>query len=76
MCRNYFTRFFSSGENCAGILEQSVGAKNLVGLWLSYRPARVRISKRIWSPGIDSARLESIPGLLKRLTITGSGHVG
>jgi hypothetical protein len=32
MCRNYFTRFFSSGENCAGILEHSVGAKNRLGI--------------------------------------------
>jgi hypothetical protein len=26
---------------CAGILEQSVGARNRVGIWLSYRPARL-----------------------------------
>ncbi len=37
----------------AGILEQSMGARNLVGIGLSYRPSRLH-------------RLaESIPGLLK-----------
>ncbi len=28
--------------NCAGILEQSMGARNRVGIGLSYRPARLR----------------------------------
>jgi hypothetical protein len=39
---------------CAGILEQSMRARNRVGIGLSYRPARARICKRLWS-------LESIP---------------
>ncbi len=39
---------------CAGILEQSVGARNRVGIGLSYRPARLHKAG-----GIDS--LESIP---------------
>jgi hypothetical protein len=42
----------------AGILEQSMGARNRVGIGLSYRPARL---------GIDY--LKSIPGLLKSLKI-------
>jgi hypothetical protein len=42
----------------AGILEQSMGAKNQVAIGLSYRPARLH-------------RLaESIPGLLKSLKIS------
>jgi hypothetical protein len=41
----------------AGILEQSIGARNRVGIWLSYRPARLH-------------RLaELIPGLLESLKI-------
>jgi hypothetical protein len=49
-------------RNClvsAGILEQSVGARNRVGIQLSYGPARARIFKRLWSPQIDFK--ESIP---------------
>jgi hypothetical protein len=36
-----------------------------------------RICKRLWSPGIDSARLgwESIPGLFKGSTNSGSGQL-
>ncbi len=45
----------SNLANSAGILEQSMGAGNRVGIGLSF------------SPG--SASLESIPGLLKRLKI-------
>ncbi len=45
----------------AGILEQSIGAKNWAGLGLPYRPARAQICKRMRSPGIDSK--ESIPGM-------------
>jgi hypothetical protein len=41
-------------ETCAGILEQSTGARNRVGIGLSYRLDRLE---------------ESIPGLLKRLEI-------
>ncbi len=44
-----------TAQSSAGILEQSMGARNRVGTGLSYRPARLR-------------RLaESIPGLLKSL---------
>jgi hypothetical protein len=39
---------------CAGIFKQSMGARNRVGIGLSDRPARARIFKRLWSPGIDS----------------------
>ncbi len=48
--------------NClvsAGNLEQSVGARNRVGIRMSYKSARARIFKRLWSPGIDFK--ESIP---------------
>jgi hypothetical protein len=41
----------------AGILEQSMGARNRVGIGLSYRPGRLH-----WPA-------ESIPGLRKRLKI-------
>ncbi len=45
----------------AGIFKQSIGARNRVGIGLSYRPAR------LVAGGIHS--LESIPGLHKRLKI-------
>ncbi len=38
----------------AGILEQSMEARNWVGRGLSYRPARDGIFKLLRSPGIDS----------------------
>ncbi len=41
-------------QPCAGIFRQSMGARNRAGKWLSYRPSRPRICKRLWSPGIDS----------------------
>ncbi len=41
----------------AGILEQSMGARNRVGIGLSYRPSRLH------------RQAESIPGLLKSLEI-------
>jgi hypothetical protein len=44
---------------CAGIFKQSMGARNQVGIGLSHRPARARICKHLWSPGIDSE--DSIP---------------
>ncbi len=48
--------------NCAGILEQSMGARSRVGIGLSYQPARLhRLA--------ESIPLESVPGLLKRLQI-------
>ncbi len=47
---------------CAGILEQSMWARNRVGIRLSY-PARQATE----AGGIDC--LESIPGLLKSLKI-------
>jgi hypothetical protein len=37
----------------AGILEQSMGARNQVGTGLSYWPARARICKRLRSTGND-----------------------
>jgi hypothetical protein len=43
----------------AGILEQSIGARNRVGIRLSYR---ARICKRLWSPVIDFANLCSLSG--------------
>jgi hypothetical protein len=47
--------FFSSQQlNSAGILEESLGARNRVGTELSYRPARARTFKCLWGPGIDS----------------------
>jgi hypothetical protein len=50
------------------------GARNRVGIGLSYQPASVRICKPLRRPGIDSQSgrvdfSESIPGLLKRLQI-------
>ncbi len=42
-------------ETCAGILEQSMGAKNRVGIGLSYRPGRLHVHRLAESvPGIDS----------------------
>ncbi len=55
-------------SHSAGILEQSMGARNWVGIGLSYPPARARICKRIKSSVIDSK--ESISGLLKRFKVT------
>jgi hypothetical protein len=37
----------------AGVLDKSMGARNLVGIGLSYWPARARIGKSLRSPGID-----------------------
>jgi hypothetical protein len=47
---------------CAGILEQSMGARNREGRRLSYRPARLH---RL----LEISSVESIPGLLKSLKI-------
>ncbi len=44
---------------CAGIFKQCMGARNWVGIGLSYRHARARICKRLRRPGIDSE--DSIP---------------
>jgi hypothetical protein len=49
-------------EFSAGILEQSMGARNRVGLGLSYQPEGIHRLAGIVS-------LESIPGLLKHLKI-------
>ncbi len=46
------------GAYSARIFKQSMGARNLAGIELSYRPARAHICKRFRSLGIDSARLE------------------
>ncbi len=53
-----FGSLFFIQSNCAGILEQSMGARNRVGIGLSYRPARPHRMA-----GIDY--LESSLGLLK-----------
>ncbi len=45
-------RVFHSIPFRAGILEQSMGARKLVGI-------RARICKRLWSPGIDSEESSS-----------------
>jgi hypothetical protein len=39
---------------CAEIFKQSMWTRNRVGIGLSYRPARARTCKSLWSPGIDS----------------------
>jgi hypothetical protein len=49
-------------ESCAGIFKQSMGARNKVGLWLSYRPARLHNLAEI-------GFLESILGHRKSLKI-------
>jgi hypothetical protein len=41
-------------ESCAGILEQSMGARNRVGTGLIAPAPRARICKHLRSPGIDS----------------------
>ncbi len=41
-------------EHSAGILKQSMGARNRVGIWLSYRPATARICKLLRSRGSAS----------------------
>ncbi len=48
----------------AGIFKQSMGARNQVGIGVSYRPAKVYST---WAGGIDS--LEPIPRLLLDLMI-------
>jgi hypothetical protein len=49
-CRKGWRR----AEYRAGIFKQSMRTRNRVGIGLSYRPARARIFKRLWSPEIDS----------------------
>ncbi len=53
--------------NCAGIFEQSMGARNRVGIGLSVRPARLHFL------AVNS--LESIPGLLKSLNTVSGPHL-
>jgi hypothetical protein len=55
---------YSKKETSAGIFKQSMGARNPVGIGLSYRPARLH---RLAAGVMDS--LESILGLLKFLKI-------
>ncbi len=38
------------GESCAGILEQSTGARNRVRIGLSYQPARLHRLADFWAP--------------------------
>ncbi len=45
-------------QNCAVLLEQSMGARNRVGIGLSYRPARLNrlaesITKSLKIPALD-----------------------
>jgi hypothetical protein len=50
-----------TANKLCGILEQSMGARNRVGMGLSYRPPpRARICKHLRSPGIDSARMRIV----------------
>jgi hypothetical protein len=46
-------------EACAGILEQSMGARNRVGIGLSYRPARLhRLAELIpWNRFLKSLKI-------------------
>ncbi len=55
---------------CAGIFKQSTGARNRVGIGLSFRPARLHNTQ----PG-GIGFLESILGLLKRLKIRALYHL-
>ncbi len=59
---NFSFSYFLLHRFCAGILEQSMGARNQVGIGLSYRPSRARICNCIRSPGIDSVSLRSVAG--------------
>jgi hypothetical protein len=54
--------YFAAILFCAGIFKQSVGARNQVGIGLSYRPASLQKAGGI-------ASLESSLGLLKCLKI-------
>jgi hypothetical protein len=77
----YIYRLLPSPQPCDEILEKSMVARNRVGIGLSYRPARARICKCLRNIGIASKEsipkgLESIPGLLKRFTDSGSGDIG
>ncbi len=58
-------------QHRAGILKQSMGTRNRVGIWLLYRPARARICKPFKEPGIDSqpGRPVRQPYLLYRLAM-------
>ncbi len=60
--------FLILAQRSAGILEQSMGARNQVEIGLSYRPARGGIFKPLRSPGIDSR--ESIPPAQRSGTTT------
>ncbi len=42
-----------SAMNCVGILEQPMGARNRVGIGLSYRPSRTLFADLFRRPGID-----------------------
>ncbi len=55
--QNYNLRMYQHGLTVLEFLEQLMGARNRVGIGLSYRPARLH------------RLVESIPGLLKRLQI-------
>ncbi len=58
--------------NCAWVLERSMGPRNRVEIGLSYRPVKTRFFESEESIPPD---WESIPGLLKRFTNTGSHYI-
>ena len=62
VCTGQTNREPSDDRNCAGILEQSMGARNQVGIGLPYRPAIDCIFKLLRSSGIDSGSLCSLAG--------------
>jgi hypothetical protein len=62
--RAAFRRQHAEERTSAGIFKQSMGAKNRVGIGLSFRPARLHGTQ---PGGIGSS--ESIPGLPKSLKI-------
>jgi len=51
--------YFFQFENCAGISEQSIGARNRVGIGLSYRPARLHSLEELvpWNRFLDSLKV-------------------
>jgi hypothetical protein len=58
---------YTCTQNSAGILEQSMGARNRVGIGLSSWPASLHIGRRIYS-------MELISGLLQSLKIRARKH--
>ncbi len=75
-CLFYNIKYFciypsSEWHACAGILEHSIGgARNRVGIVLSYRPAWARIYKPFMEPRNRFSPMESIPGLLQSIKMS------